>query len=1024
MKKVLLGFALSFLTLVSVLAQTKTITGRVTSSEEPGGVPGASVVVKGTTQGTVTNLDGTYSIAVPADAGTLVFSFVGYLTKEVSIGSSTTINVQLDADVKLLSEIVVTGYGTQERREITGSVASINNASIENLVAPSFDSQLAGRAAGVSVTVPSGILGSRPIIRIRGVNSLSGGADPLIVIDGVPVVDSDRSGAVASNPLANINPADIESYEVLKDGSATAIYGSRAANGVILITTKRGQSGKAQVNYNSSFGINEAVAQFDLLTGDEWVTIANEKRANVNASPLANPGVNTDWQDAVLRSGNTQQHNLSISGGSESTKYFFSLGFTDQESVVKTNDLKRYAFRSNIDHSISKKVRIGKSLSYAYTEITGLNNGANSLSGAIYNATRALPNVPIYDPANTAFGGFNITANGATTGFGANLAGPDNNIPNIAYVLANNFYRNRNHRILGNAYAEADLARGLTARTQIGIDVTLADDFTTLSPKHGDGRSSNGSVTMAFNPATRWNWQNTLNYQTILAENHSINVTAGVEYQYTNFYNFSASGTDFSDEFFRLRNLISASYNNQFSGGGFQEQGFDSYFARFNYGYKGKYLLSFAVRNDGISQLASENRRGTFPGGSIGWRVSDESFFTSTLIKDLKVRASYAEVGNVSLPGGSFPYAGGFGPVQAAAGAGIGYTNVANIALQWETSKKFNVGLDMTIGKVTVSADYFKNNVDGIVLNAPTAPSLGIPNNTISQNVGAMFNEGVEFRALANVINNGKFSWNTDFNFTWIRNEVTNLVQPLTGTYNRTEVGGPIAQLYGFKWAGVNPANGNAMYYSGDNIVQLVGAATWRAFDAANPSNATTPGAAPTQFFLGNTLPKYQGGWSNTFTYGNFDAEIFIRYSGGNYIMNESLRGLLGLGFSNNHREILNRWTESGQVTDVPRLYAGRDANTWQTAASNSRFVEKGDFVRVQNIVVGYRVPGAILNNAFNGAIRSARFFAQVQNPLIFTKYSGIDPESNQFGGQLNFGIDWNVAPIIRTWSVGLNVGF
>ncbi|MFN3757845.1 MAG: SusC/RagA family TonB-linked outer membrane protein [Algoriphagus aquaeductus] len=1024
MKKVLLGFALSFLTIVSVLAQSKTITGRVTSSEEPEGVPGASVVVKGTTQGTVTDLDGSYSISVPADANVLVFSFVGYLTKEVNIGSSTTINVQLDPDVKLLSEIVVTGYGTQERRDITGSVASINNTAIENLVAPSFDSQLAGRAAGVSVTVPNGILGSRPIIRIRGVNSLSGGADPLIVIDGVPVVDSDRSGAVASNPLANINPADIESYEVLKDGSATAIYGSRAANGVILITTKRGKTGKAQVSYNTSFGVNEAVNRFDLLTGDEWVVIANEKRANVNASALANPGVNTDWQDAVLRSGNTQQHNLSISGGTESTKYFFSLGFTDQESVVKSNDLKRYAFRSNIDHSISKKLRIGKSLSYAYTEITGLNNGANSLSGAIYNATRALPNVPIYDPENTAFNGFNITANGATTGFGANLAGPDNNIPNIAYVLANNYYRGRNHRILGNAYAELDLAKGLTARTQIGIDLTLADDFTTLSPKHGDGRSSNGSVTMAFNPATRWNWQNTLNYQTILAENHNINVTAGVEYQYTNFYNFSASGTDFSDEFFRLRNLISNSYNNQFSGGGFSEQGFDSYFARFNYSFKGKYLLSFAVRNDGISQLATENRRGTFPGGSIGWRVSDESFFNSSLISDFKVRASYAEVGNVSLPGGSFPYAGGFGPVQAAAGAGIGYTNVANVALQWETSKKFNVGLDMTIGKVTVSADYFKNNVDGIVLNAPTAPSLGVPGNTISQNVGAMFNQGVELRALANVINNGKFSWNTDFNFTWIQNEVTNLVQPLTGTFNRTEVGGPIAQLYGFKWAGVNPANGNAMYYSGDNIVQLVGAATWRAFDPANPAVTTTPGTAPTQFFLGNTLPKYQGGWSNSFTYGNFDAEIFVRYSGGNYIMNESLRGLMGLGFSNNHREILSRWTESGQVTDVPRLYAGRDANTWQTSASNSRFIEKGDFVRVQNIVVGYRIPAATLNNAFNGAIRSARFFAQVQNPLIFTKYSGIDPESNQYSGQLNFGVDWNVAPIIRTWSVGLNVGF
>ncbi len=1024
MKKVLLGIAFSMLTVVSVLAQTKTISGRVTSAEEPEGVPGASVVVKGTSQGTITDIDGSYSFEVAASAETLVFSFVGYLTKEVAIGSGNVVNVVMDPDVKTLSEVVVVGYGTQERRDVTGSVASINNAAIENLVSPSFDNQLAGRAPGVSVTVPSGIIGARPIIRIRGVNSLSGGADPLIVIDGVPVVDSDRSSSVSANPLSNINPADIQSYEVLKDGSATAIYGSRAANGVILITTKRGQTGKAQVNYNVSTGFNEAVKTFDLLTGDQFVEIANEKRTNLNQSTLANPGVNTDWQDAVLRRGTTQQHNLSISGGSESTKYFFSLGFTDQESSIKSNELKRYAFRSNIDHAISKRVRIGKSLSYTYTEIVGLNNGSNSLSGAIYNATRALPNVPIYDPENTAFGGFNITPNGATTGFGANLAGPDNNIPNIVYVLQNNVYRNRGHRVLGNAYAEVDVATGLTARSQIGVDVTLSDDFTSLDARHGDGRSSNGSVTQRFRPVFRWNWQNTLNYQTVIADNHNINVTAGVEYQYTNFYDFTAQGTDFSDEFFRFQNLVSGSYNNQFSGGGFQEQGFDSYFARFNYSYKGKYLVSFAVRNDGISQLATSNRRGTFPGGSIGWRVSDEDFFNSSLISDFKLRASYAEVGNVSLPGGSFPYLGGFGPVLAAAGAGIGYSNVENFALQWETSKKLNVGLDMTIGSLTIAADYFRNNVDGMVLNSPTAPSLGVPGNTIARNVGAMMNQGVELRLMTKVLERGSFTWNTDFNFTWLKNEVTNLVQPLTGTYNRTEVGGPLAQLYGFKWAGVNPANGNAMYYSGENIVQLQGASSWRAFDPGNPANVETAGSAPTQFFLGNTLPKFQGGWSNNFNYGNFDAEIFIRYSGGNYVMNESLRGLLGLGFSNNHTDILNRWTEAGQTTDVPRLYSGRDTNTWQTAASNSRFIEKGDFVRVQNIVVGYRLPSAFLTSAFNGNIRSARFFAQVQNPFIFTGYSGLDPESNQSGNQLSFGIDWNVAPIIRTWSVGLNVGF
>ncbi len=1030
MKKVLLGFALSFLTIVSVLAQSKTITGRVTSAEEPEGVPGASVVVKGTTQGTITDLDGSYTISVPESATTLVFSFVGYLTKEMPIGSSSVIDVLLDTDVKTLNEVVVTGYGTQERREITGSVTSINSADIENLVAPSFESQLAGRAPGVQVTTPSGVLGSRPIIRIRGVNSISSSASPLIIIDGVPVVDDDRSAVNASNPLANINPADIQSYEVLKDGSATAIYGSRAANGVILITTKRGSTGKAKVNYSMAMGINEEVDRFDLLTGDEFVTIANEKvtNTNPNATGNARPGENTNWQDAVFRNGFTQQHNLSIAGGSEATKYFFSLGFTDQESPIVANDLKRYSFRANVDHSISKAVRIGNSLSYSLTEINGLNNGANSLSGAIYNATRALPNVAIYDPANTAFDGYNVQPDGSTTGWGSNLAGPDNNIPNIGFVLDNNIYRSRAHRLLGSAYAEVDIITGLTARTQIGIDLTLADDFQSLDPRHGDGRSTNGSVYMAYNPAFRWNWQNTLNYQTVIADDHNINVTGGLEYQMTNYYSFNAQGTDISDNFYRLQNLISGSYNNQFSGGGYTEQGFDSYFGRLNYSYKGKYLASFTVRNDGISDLVGDNQRGTFYGGSVGWRLSDESFFNSELISDLKVRGSYAEVGNTGID--AFAAFGGYSPVLGGAGAGIGYSKVANGGLQWETSKKFNVGFDMTIGRVTVSADYFNNDVDGLILAAPTAPSLGIPNNEINQNVGAMVNKGLELRAFANVINRGKFSWNTDFNITFIENEVTELVQTLTGTYNRTAVGGPIAQLYGFTWAGVNPANGNPMYYSGENIVQYdlrpsaQGGLRFKAYDANNPADVSVNGAAPTQSFLGNTLPKWQGGWSNSFKFGNWDAEIFTRFSGGNYIMNESVRGLMGLGFSNNHASILNRWTESGQVTDVPKLYSGQDQNTWQNSASNSRFVEKGDFVRIQNIVVGYTVPAAALTSAFNGAITNARFFAQVQNPFTFTGYTGLDPESNQYSGQQSFGVDWNVAPVIRTYTLGLNVGF
>ena len=1025
MKKVLLGFAFTLLTIVSVLAQSKTITGRVTSAEEPDGVPGASVVVKGTTQGVITDLDGSYSIDVPADATTLVFSFVGYLTKEMPIGSNSVIDVMMDLDVRTLNEVVVVGYGTQERREITGSVASIDSKSIENLVAPSFESQLAGRAPGVQVTTPSGILGAAPIIRIRGVNSITSSASPLIVIDGVPVVDSDRSAVNAANPLANINPADIASFEVLKDGSASAIYGSRAANGVILITTKRGTEGKARVNYNTSMGFNEEVSRFELLTGDEFVEIANEKRTNAGASTLANPGVNTDWQDLIFRKGFTQQHNLSISGGSEATKYFFSLGYTDQESPVRPNELSRYSFRGNVDHSISKAVRLGTSMSYTYTEIFGLNNGANSLSGAIYNATRSLPNVPIYDAENDFYDGYNITANGATTGFGNNLAGPDNNIPNIGFVIDNNIFRSRAHRVIGSAYGEVDIITGLTARSQIGIDLTMSDDFQSYDPRHGDGRGSNGYVYQSYRPAFRWNWQNTLNYQTVFAEDHSLNVTAGLEYQFSRFYNFNASGSDISDNFYRLNNLISGSYNVQSSGGAYSERGFDSYFGRFNYSYKGKYLLSMTVRNDGISDLSPENQRGTFFGGSAGWRVSDETFFNSEFISDFKLRVSYAEVGNTEI--GTFAAYGGYEPVLGGAGAGIGYAAIANNNLQWETSKKFNVGLDLTLGRVTITADYFKNNIDGLILDAPTAPSLGVPDNEISQNIGSMTNSGFEFRAFANVINRGKFSWDTDFNITFIKNEVTDLNAPLTGTYNRTEVGNPIAQLYGYKWAGVNAANGNPLYYSGDEIVQYnlqQGDLVYKAYDPANPSDISVAAGGPTQEYLGNTLPKWQGGWSNTFKLGNFDAEIFTRFSGGNYIMNESVRGLLGQGFSNNHASILGRWTESGQVTDIPKLYTGQDQNMWQTSASNSRFVEKGDFVRIQNIVVGYTLPTEVLATAFNGAITNARFFAQVQNPFTFTGYSGLDPESNQYSGQLSFGVDWNVAPIIRTYTLGLNVGF
>jgi TonB-dependent starch-binding outer membrane protein SusC len=591
MRKVLFYLFLVIIAAPDVLAQVRTVTGRVTSADEPDGIPGVNVLVKGTSIGAITDLDGAYSIEVPSGSNVLVFSFVGFESQEVAIGNRSEVDVVLAQDVKTLSEVVVVGYGTQERKDLTGSVASIDNRAIENLVTPSFDQQLAGRAPGVSVTTPGGLLGQAPVIRIRGVNSISSDASPLIVIDGVPVVNADRAANFPSNPLAQINPADIQSFEVLKDGSATAIFGSRAANGVILITTKKGMTGAAQVDYNVSVGFNEEVSRFNLLNGSEFVTIANEKRRNAGLSDLAQPGVETDWQDYIFRRGLVQQHNLSVRGGSEATKYFFSAGFTEQEGYIKANDLTRYSFRANVDHSISQRLRIGTNLSFSYSELNSLNNGENSLSGVTYNATRAFPNVEIFDPNNTFYDGFNTTPNGAALGSGNNLGIIDNNIPNIAFVLANNQYRGRTSRVLGNIYGEWDIVPSLTFRTQFGADLTMADEFLSWDRRHGDGRGNAGLISQGFLPVYRWNQQNTLNYQAILAEIHNLNITVGSEYQYTNFYNFSATGTQIADTFFQRNNIVTGSAGIQQIAGGMTEQGFDSYFARVNYGLLNKYLI-------------------------------------------------------------------------------------------------------------------------------------------------------------------------------------------------------------------------------------------------------------------------------------------------------------------------------------------------------------------------------------------------------------------------------------------------
>lgn len=1053
MKKCFMLSIFSLLILISEAnAQLVRVSGRVTSQEDGTGLPGVSVVVKGTQRGTSTDANGAFTIEAEPNS-TLSFSFIGFTSRDVPVNGRTAVDVVLSSDTRQLSEVVVIGYGTAQRTRVTSSISSIGGQAIANLATPSFDQQLAGRAAGVQVTIPSGIIGQAPIIRIRGTNSITSGTQPLIVVDGVPIITGNQSTVTSTNPLGDINPQDIESYEVLKDGAATAIYGSRAANGVILITTKKGRKGTGvKVNLDIQGGFTRPISRFDLLNAQEFVDISNEKFTNAGLQPQARLDslrTNTDWQEQIFRTGVSQNYNLSVTGGGERTSYYYSLGYNNISGAIRPNGQNRYSFLTNIDHSVNRFLTVGAKVQVARTENTGLNTNSNGLSGNIANAARLFPNVPILNSRHPT--GYNISPDGAVLGNGANLRNIDNNYTNIAFVLDNNIFQAASSRVLANGYLQVNFTDWLNFRTQLGSDITSLRDFLSWDPRHGDGRGSNGLVSRTSRELIRWNWQNLLNFDKDFGP-HNFNVTLGVEYQKTNISSFTSGGQNFSDRFFQQNGLVTGTYATQTSSGLFTPTGFDSYFGRILYSFRDKYLLSFSARNDGISSLPLANRRGTFLGGSVGYRLSQEEFYRNSdvarVINDAKIRASYAEVGNVDI--GAFPYAGLFSSAQYASQNGIGYGQAGNPDLRWEASKKIGVGLDLSFlnNRITGTFDYFRNNIDGIILAAPTAPSLGIPGNSISRNVGRMYNQGFEFGVTVNAINRENFKWNVNANFTTIKNRVLELNkntegidQDITFTYTINRVGQPISALYGFESAGVNPGNGNPLLRKGDGrLVQRdVNTGTYSFYDPANPTNTSnTQGAGLSSVdvanggdrrILGNSQPTYFGGLTNTFSWKGLDLEVFIRFSGGNKIMNVTRQEtLLNQDFNNNGREILGRWRSDNTNTDVPRLYLNRGNIINFNGQTISRFVESGDFVRIQNIILGYTLPKSLFNPGAAFPISSIRLFAQVQNAFTFTKYTGLDPELNfNQSGDTNFnqfGVDYNSNPQIRFVNFGVNVGF
>lgn len=1026
-----------------VHAQNRLITGQIRDSKgEP--IPFATVTIKGSSSGNAADANGIFKIDAK-DGDILVFSSTSFDEKEVTVSAAANYNVVLQASA-ILQDVVVVGYGTQQKKAFTGASSKVDMKGITNLVTPSVDKELAGRAAGVQVTNAGGNINTPARIRVRGIQSITGNNDPLIVVDGVPMVSGNVAGVGNSNALADINPADIESLDVLKDGSATAIYGSRAAGGVILITTKKGTKGKAKVNYDASFGFSSAANTVEVLNAKEFTMIANEKLANAGLAPRA--GVNTaadtadtDWQAAVMnKNAFVQNHTLSLQGGGEKATYYLSVNYSNQKGVIVSNANKAFRIRTNVDYEVNNFIKIGNNMGISRQEDNGQNDGSNALGGSIAATLRMLPNVSPY--ANT-LSGYNIRPDVNQMYLGANSSTVDDNFSNVAYTLRANKYYSDKYRILDNIYAEISPVKGLKIRSQAGIDMLNDYSYQGLSPFHGDqfGKGLN------YNVAQNWLrlvWSNFFNYN-VSFNGHNFFLTGGNEIQKQTYKWFSAQGTPVSDPFFVDENIITNSNGVQTVGGNYDNTGFTSLFGRFNYDYKNRYFVQASIRRDGQSALAPGKRYGVFPGYSIGWRPSQESFWKNSAvlskwITEAKIKGSYAKVGNTL---GGYPYLTTFGAALYGGLGGLIPSGVGNTDLQWETSAKYDIGIELSIlNRFNLTADWFLNDVDNLVLDVPQPLSAGLVGSLdlnggiIPQNVGTLQNRGIELSLSGNVIRGKDFNWDFSVNYSKVENKITSLYEVggkavtsiSRGAYNVIRVDDPMDIIYGYQYAGVNAQNGNPMWVKADgslvqyNLTSSLG--TVGNFYVADKGSAALGAASSLagtdKVKLGQATPTWFGSFSNSFSYKGFGLDFMFRYSGGNKIMNYTAQeALFNMSFQNNGKEILNRWTTPGQVTDVPKLYYGLAANMNSTSNASSRFVEDGDFLRLQNIVLSYNVNSRSLDKVTKGYIKNLKVFAQAQNVHVWTGYSGADPEN--INAQ---GLDAAVIPQVRTVSFGLNVGF
>ncbi|MCE7067904.1 TonB-dependent receptor [Dyadobacter sp. CY326] len=999
----------------------RNITGKVLD-EKGAGLPGVNILLLGSQQGTSTNENGDYRIAVPDQNATLKFSFIGYVSQEVVVDKEV-INVTLAPDVSALKEVVVVGYGTQEKKDVTGAVSSVKGADFQNLPSGGAQQALQGRAAGVNIVRNGGAPGDAGSIQIRGYGTVNN-SSPLVVIDGIP-----------AGTMNDVNPNDIESIEILKDASASAIYGTRAANGVVLITTKRGKfDAPLSVTVNAYVGVTNRIKSLDVLTAPQ---LAEMKQNAYRNDSLDIPEIWTDkkyqtqltnWQEELFKQGVTRNYDASLRGGGKYSTFAISGGYYNEDGIIGKSNYTRYTFRINSDHKVGSRIKIGQNFQFTNTSNTGPDT-QSSQTGLLFSAIRFHPGLPV----KNADGSY-----GSTQGLGA-----FGDINNPIFTVDTQDKESVRNRFLGNLTGELEVLDGLKLRANLGMDATFSDSHT-FDIKINDQFRTNSYNQLSQGREKAWSFlqEYFLSYDKVFGK-HSLNVVGGYTSQTFNSIYSNQWGRDFSSEDPSLRymqyagTIVSVPLNNG-GNGGRSYDALGSWFGRVNYSLNDRYLFTATVRSDGSSKFAPGNQWGVFPAFSLGWRLSEETFFKNALpiFSNFKLTGGWGQLGNqnvvslqyLALINSTYRYAFGNGGVQNQV-SGAAQSRLANLNIGWETAEMSNFGLEAGLFKNSLyfSANYFVKDTKKMLLAPPSVGTIGsatIPD----QNVGQLRNQGLELEAsYRHTV--GQVTFNVSGNATFIKNRITKLATPggflATQLYGRgqqeivrTYEGQPYGTFYGYKTDGI--------YQNASEIDRDANIAN----DPRRTDGQIKPGDVrfvdlnsdgivddQDRTIIGSPQPKINYGFSAGANYKGLDFTLFFVGVGGVSIYNaDRMQGLDASYPFNLYADALNSWSKEGSSNTIPRVSIN---NANRNYRPSDLFVEKGDFLRLKNLTLGYTIPKTAASKL---KMSQARIYVTGQNLITFTKYSGLNPELGYVNGQLN--VDYAQYPLARTWTIGATISF